>query len=381
MKTVREACGDMLVLDVGDVVPDFAGYAEVKAEFFARALPYMGYDTVGMGESEVRLVSEGGKLRPYGDSVAAICANVADASTGKLLATQPYIVRKTPAGLGIGIISVLGDELIDAGTRDKLGIRVLPPAETLRQYLGEIRKESDLVILLSHTGLEEAKQLAGQVAGIDVILSGHSSFAAEGPERVGNTLLMQARWGGGYVGKLVLDIGADRKISSFAGEYVAMDRNLEDDPEIAKLTRRHDADMLQYYTDVRERGQREPRPFVSSSKCRECHVKEYDSWSSTAHARAFESLRKDNRTADPDCAVCHTTGFTSKGGFTSEVATPQLRSVQCEACHGPGAIHAGRPAEGYGAVSRAACTQCHNPANSPEFDYEEYKKRIVHEKH
>jgi len=131
-------------------------------------------------------------------------------------------------------------------------------------------------------------------------------------------------------------------------------------------------------TDPTYLGPRSPKPFVGASKCAECHAKESESWQKTGHAKAFVDLSKDNRQTDAECLSCHTTGFKVKGGFTSESATAHLKDVQCEACHGPGVMHSRRPQKGYGAVSEMTCLQCHDPANSPKFEYKTYLGKVVH---
>ena len=349
----------------------------------------MGYDALGMGEWEVRFIKESSRAMPYGDSIPMICANIVDSSTGKLLVPAPYIVKKTPSGLKVGIISVVGDNLLDPQVQANLQIRIVPPAEALRKYVKDLRKKCDLVILLSHTQIETTKQLASEIPGIDIVLGGHASSAtSETLEQIGSVTLMRTKSLAKQVGKLVLDINADRKIVSATGEYVAMGSDIGDDPDMVKLVAQHDKDLAGHYERMRTRAAnatqsyqlRDPRPFVSSVKCRECHAKEYGSWLSTGHAKAFASLSKDNRTSDPECLSCHTTGFKSKGGFRSAIGTPQLGGVQCEVCHGPGVMHVRRPGKGYGAVLQSSCTQCHDSSKSPNFDFNAYKDRIAHPK-
>ncbi|HUV05738.1 MAG TPA: multiheme c-type cytochrome [Armatimonadota bacterium] len=381
----------MLLLEVGDAAASNPDLANMKADFYSKALAYLGYDVVGMGEWEVRFIKESGRAMPYGDSIPMICANVVDSSTGKPLAPKPYIVKKTPSGLKVGIISVVGQTLVMPEVQKNLAIRIIPPAEVLRQYVGELREKCDLVVLLSHTQREAARQLAMEVPGFDIVLGGHFSYqAVDTPERLGEAIFMHTKLGGTHVGKLALDINADRKIASFAGEYAPMSKEIEGDPEMTKLVAQLDADIAQYFSrPPTERApalppqpdqRREPQPFVSALKCRECHVEEYDSWSRTAHAKAFASVTKDNCANNPECLSCHATGFKPKGGFKPPVATVQLEGVQCEACHGPGVAHVRRPGKGYGAVLQSSCTQCHSPAKSPDFNFKAYKSRIAHSK-
>lgn len=365
------------MLDTGDAITGTGRYARIKADFYAQVFARMAYDAVGVGEIEAKLMSESGQPNLYGDSVGTVCANLVDFSTGKLLASKPYVVRTTKGGLKVGIISVVGEEYIGASSP---GMRALPPMETVAKYMEELRGKSDFVIVISH-GEATARRIAADVPGIDVILSGHSvGPAADKPEQIGSVIFMRSKSQGESVGKLALDIGEDGKITSFTGERAELNSDIKDDPEIVRLIDQQEQALRDYYASLATVtvGRQEPKAFVASAKCGECHAAEYKAWQATQHAKAFERLRKDNRTQDSDCLQCHATGFKMPGGFTSEEATPEMKGVQCESCHGTGIAHVRKPAKGYGLVFESTCKRCHTYAKSPDFEYNEYKRQIIH---
>lgn len=129
--------------------------------------------------------------------------------------------------------------------------------------------------------------------------------------------------------------------------------------------------------------QRGPERFVGSEACRECHRGAYARWRESAHAADHAGLPAADR-ANLACLRCHVT----ERGDPSEPAggARGLSSVGCEACHGPGADHAGSahpalvptatggecpPCE----VNRT-CRLCHTPAHSPAFDLAGALRRI-----
>jgi hypothetical protein len=85
-----------------------------------------------------------------------------------------------------------------------------------------------------------------------------------------------------------------------------------------------------------------------------------------------------NKSFDPECLVCHTTGFGKPGGFISEIDTPKLKNVQCEICHGVRLEHAQNPQGGFAGEAKAACGKCHVKKHSPKFNFSQYWPRIRH---
>lgn len=124
--------------------------------------------------------------------------------------------------------------------------------------------------------------------------------------------------------------------------------------------------------------------YIGNRKCRLCHFEYFKEWAKDPHANAFARLGRMQN--NPYCLKCHTTGYGEPQGFVSEKITPELRGVQCEACHGPGSRHKDNPHDknalpiGRKIDYPTVCIKCHDRNWTPEFDYEKYRTRIEHRK-
>lgn len=143
--------------------------------------------------------------------------------------------------------------------------------------------------------------------------------------------------------------------------------------------------------------------FIGMAKCKMCHKPQFESWGKTSHAKSLEVLEKatpeqiakvaeklkmtvEGKASESHaCLLCHVTGLHVSGGYTAEKGKKDMTdSVSCETCHGAGSLHmkakkedkaktiTGRPGE-------AECLKCHTPEMSPNFKFEEYVKKGVHE--
>jgi hypothetical protein len=108
--------------------------------------------------------------------------------------------------------------------------------------------------------------------------------------------------------------------------------------------------------------------YAGPETCKTRHDAEYDQWTVTPHAVAYNTPQTVQRHFDPDCVSCHVTGFGYETGYRIG-DTEHLRGVGCETCHSPGQSHADNPVPETIRleVPDALCGECHTEETSLGF--------------
>lgn len=142
--------------------------------------------------------------------------------------------------------------------------------------------------------------------------------------------------------------------------------------------------MLAFYKKVNTHNQEKfkdkkapPPPkgeawFVGVETCKVCHTAAYTVWTKAKHFSAYKTLADQSKEFNLDCVGCHVTGFDKPGGSTvTDLVTPDLKSVQCESCHGAGSKHVEDPVS-FALETKPAetlCQSCHHPPHTDKFVY------------
>ncbi|MCC7431687.1 hypothetical protein IT568_12660 [bacterium] len=125
--------------------------------------------------------------------------------------------------------------------------------------------------------------------------------------------------------------------------------------------------------------------FVGQAKCAECHAKQYNFWVETSHAKAYQTLVKENKQFSVDCVGCHVTGWEENGGFSNPYQVDNLKDVQCESCHGAGKAHLLTSREDVDAKRKtitkvpaeSSCVKCHTKEQTEGFKFPVHKQLIA----
>jgi hypothetical protein len=122
----------------------------------------------------------------------------------------------------------------------------------------------------------------------------------------------------------------------------------------------------------------EAKNYVGAQTCLTCHGApavtgvDYNTWSSTLHQGALETLKAAGQGTNAECLACHTVGYGENGGFVDEATTPELAGVQCENCHGAGGDHAANPSNvalrPTGNIAASICGGCHQGVHHPNYE-------------
>jgi len=234
---------NLLILDAGDAFQGtplsgmFQGFVDIQM------MNYLGYDAMTVGNHEF----------DYGQSVLlqrigqakfpVLSANIIVDKTGRPFADPFTIVER-----GGHKIAIIGLTTPDAPTtthpRNVEGLSFLDPIEVAKVLVPTLLGKADIVIALTHLGVDEDIKLANAVPGISVIVGGHSHTDLRVPMKVGDTLIVQDFQWGINVGMLKLSFSGDRqhgyKIKYFDEKIVPMDKTMQGEENLKKLVAQYD---------------------------------------------------------------------------------------------------------------------------------------------
>jgi len=171
-------------------------------------LEMLDCDADVIGNHEFDISQDNARKLAAMSAYPTLCANIVD-TAGQLFAPAAVTTCEVNR-LRIGIIGLVLDDLPHVANPAHLeGLQVKDIAETAQEYIDELDPVTDLIILLTHNGFDNDRELARQVEGADIIVGGHSHTRLSEPVRENRILIVQA---GSYLkdlGVLDLEVAGD----------------------------------------------------------------------------------------------------------------------------------------------------------------------------
>ncbi|THE09887.1 bifunctional metallophosphatase/5'-nucleotidase [Bacillus timonensis] len=201
---------EMLLIDIGDHIDRFHPISEASyGKTNVKLLNQLQYDYATIGNNEGITMSYEHLDSLYDEAeFKVLLANLFD-KNGKLPKWAcPYDIYVLPSGFKIGIIGLTVHYI---GLYKLLGWNIKDALVVLRETLAELKDQTDMILLLSHLGINEDEQIARDFPEVDVLLGGHTHHLLENGKRINNTLLCCAQKYGNYIGHVTLHIDSEQK--------------------------------------------------------------------------------------------------------------------------------------------------------------------------
>jgi hypothetical protein len=366
---------ELVYLDAGGTPHRASDYDRLKAGFIWRGASAMGVAALNVGASE--LAQGRDLLRELAKSAPLLSTNLADPD-----GPVPEI-RLKAGGARIAVLGVCSKSYPPGP-----GLSLRDPAEALRGAVGRLRSEVDLLVLLAHAPEDELVELATSFPELDAVLATGPSQPI--PPRLieGRTVLAGTSSKGKFLAELPFEpqSGARARWLPGTGRIVELADTIAEAPAMTALVKEYQqalrtAELPPERTGERVAAAGPGQRYAGSEACGTCHTPDLDLWKVSKHAHGYETLVAKGFEADAYCLRCHTTGYGGPGGFRTARETAARGGVGCESCHGPSQAHAAEPLRVKTPVrAKDACLGCHDPENSPQFNYEVFWPRILHGK-
>jgi len=149
------------------------------------------------------------------------------------LPVKPHVVVSKPGGLKVAVLGLTTRELTTTThPRNVGGVRVEDPLVVALRLTATLRDEGDMLIVLSHMGIAEDRELAREVPDIDVIVGGHNHNLYAQPVMVGDVAIVQAGDRGRWLGRMDLACSRGRMVRT-RYQMLSMDTAEPQDPAVA----------------------------------------------------------------------------------------------------------------------------------------------------
>ena len=357
---------------------------DLKMSLYIKAYNLMGYDAFTPGEVDLSLGIDELKRINKQAKFSFLLANLLDRQLRKPV-FNPYIIKEL-AGVKIAVVGLISWAFpVKNLPHEKDRYFLEEPITTARKIISDLKKKHcKIIIAVAHMPENEMKAFAQALPEIHFVISGHERRLASRPLEVNNVKIFMAGTRGENLGRLDFfpkEEAGKRLFSHY--QILPLTEIYGDHSKTTEMVNQYKARVQTLFPAAaktaleRDHDSRPPQPlvyalpsFMGDTFCLTCHPPQHESWKRTGHARAYQTLVRDQRSSDHTCLPCHTTGFGEVSGFADV-----LENVQCESCHG---AKKGHPENGQKSppVSEKQCLVCHNPAKSPNFDYVPYLAKI-----
>ncbi|MEQ9407360.1 MAG: multiheme c-type cytochrome [Fuerstiella sp.] len=371
----QRKAADVVVVDVGGAADGTAPYQRARFRAILDGEQAMKLAVHNLGAAEVAFGPDVLRELQQETGVRFVSAN-ARQSDGTPIAAPWHLVSENQSAPRLLLTGVLSP---DFATSD---ILVTEPADAILGVLKNVNQDYDRLIVLAYLPIDQLRSLAETLPEADVIIGGPTGQALS-PERIGQTLVLSATNKGKFLAEVTYAPGDGPP----SGRIVEMSPVFPDDEQQTENLTAFRQFLEERDFEAGESGFADRtrlaavghQQIAGTESCRDCHAETHTHWAGTGHAEAWQRLLHEGAHVDPYCQQCHTTGYGLTGGFVSVRQSADRTQTGCESCHGPSSAHVADSAVRTPFDARGICLKCHDPENSPHFEFDSYWEQVRHE--
>ena len=244
--SLRAEGKNVIVLDAGDQFQGSLMYTTYKGAVEAEFMEKIGFDAMAVGNHEFDDGPDG--LGDFLDKVSfpVISGNLDVSRSNRLGGRVQNHVVLDVGGEKIGIISALATDTVDTSSPGP-DVIFQDEIDSLKADVAALEAEGvTKIIALNHVGYTKDKEIAAQVAGVDLVIGGHSHtyLSASDPKRHGPyptwvdtaaggiVPVVQAYAYSKYVGHVELTFDDAGNLIHAGGDTILLDASVMPDPAI-----------------------------------------------------------------------------------------------------------------------------------------------------
>ncbi|WP_182201557.1 bifunctional metallophosphatase/5'-nucleotidase [Paraliobacillus salinarum] len=224
----------MLLLDNGDHMDRVHPMSEaLLGKGNVSLLNQANYDVATLGNNEGITLNHDSLHQLYDDAdFSVVCANLHSSDGNNPSWLQETTYKRTDSGLTIGIIGLTAPFY---AFYEPLQWTIEDPYEALDREIEQLQQHADIIVLLSHLGINDDEQIAKKYPMIDVIVGGHTHHLFRNGHEINQSILTAAGKFGYFVGEVILTWDHDNKKLIKKQAYATQIDHLSDNKESAQL--------------------------------------------------------------------------------------------------------------------------------------------------
>jgi predicted CXXCH cytochrome family protein len=356
-----------VIVDSGNLTD---GSGPQKLDIMASAMVKMGYAAVGVGDRDAIVGDQ------FYTKLSANKLAIVDTSPAANKSAVPFVL-KTIGGVKVGILS-FGVAAPNV-TVDDMELR-----KARFVAFKEARAKSDVLILLDQAGVATRDWIdrnGPRFGAPDIVIGGVKHNGNNNEEVVARAHIMPCLSQAKEMGVIDLEVtpGQEPKVDT---KRITLDEKYAEDPDILKQVNDGIQALGLPITPVPTPIPNgavgvATKPYYSPNLCKACHLKQYEDWVQTKHAKALKTL-VDGKNATPDCMPCHSERYRVARQYVA--SDNPIGGVECATCHVNSLPHGmeRKQMAMRSKVQPVLCLQCHTKDRSPTYDEKTYFARVAH---